>query len=117
MRPTLFTVRVRQNGATWGVLDTISVFAREVSGTVNTCVMCGKVIFTEINYNHGKAANNQSEFVEVKNIGTVPVVMTGAVISRKLRNNYTFPPLVLQPGQLWVMGFFIEDFHDDYNKR
>lgn len=49
-----------------------------VAGSTKVCQMCEKIIFTEINYNPEKG--RYSHFVEVKNIATVPVVLTGATI-------------------------------------
>jgi hypothetical protein len=42
------------------------------------CLLCQNIIFTEIHYHPVK--DNYGHFVEIKNVGNVSVVMTGATI-------------------------------------
>lgn len=106
------TTKIRARAASaktgWGALNE-EMF---VAGSTKVCQMCEKIIFTEINYNPEKG--RYSHFVEVKNIATVPVVLTGATI--KGLGKYTFPPLTLAPQQFWVVAFYIDDFPKVYGK-
>jgi len=82
--------------------------------------MCGNIIFTEVHYHRRREIAISSEFVEIKNIGNKSILMTGAVFSRYedglYVDNYTFPELILQPGQFWVISFYLEDFKLIYGK-
>jgi hypothetical protein len=44
--------------------------------------MCHSIIFTEVHYNALSGSKVKSEFVEIYNYGTVPHLMTGAVLAR-----------------------------------
>jgi len=98
---------------TWGPIDQIIV-------NVNRgCVLCGKLLITEVHYHHkkdvilGNGSSPDGSFIEIKNIGNSPVVLTGSRIEG-LR--YTFPPLILGGNQFWVIARFYEDFKKIYGK-
>jgi hypothetical protein len=73
--PVYVTARL-QCGNGWGPRNTVLVNVLPASGN-STCVMCKNVIFTEFSYHPDK---NDSHFIELKNIGQTPIVMTGATI-------------------------------------
>jgi len=84
---------------------------------VKGCVLCGNIIFTEINYHHKvlKVGVNLTDrtpngaFIELKNIGNTPLVLTAAkIISKSIK--YTFPVAVLDPNKFWVISLYREDF-------
>jgi hypothetical protein len=76
--------------------------------------MCKSIIFTEVSYKPNQDISNKSQFIEFKNIGTLPVLLTGAILKIKNRNNYTFPTVLLQPNSFYVVAFFSYDFKLDY---
>jgi len=108
------TGRIRYSDGTWGPVDSLTVSIGTLTNNQPTCLLCGNIIFTEVHYHPLKNVQNKSHFIEVKNIGNTPLVMTGATI-RGIRN-YTFPVLTLQPGQFWVIGFYWENFKIIYSK-
>lgn len=64
-----------QCGNGWGPINTVQI--NVLPSTKDTCVMCKNLIFTEFSYNPD---SNESSFVEIKNIGSKPLLMTGATI-------------------------------------
>lgn len=106
--PVLVTGRIRSAAGVWGPIDRVTA----VTGS-KQCKLCGNIIITEVSY-HPEKKSNLSNFVEVKNIGKVPLNMAGVTITGI--NVYKFPPITLQPGQFFVIGFFWEDFNAIYGK-
>lgn len=110
---TKFKARQRTAGGVWGALEEIIVNVKKTAG----CVLCGNIIITELNYHHKvldipgelKDKTPDASFMEFKNIGNTPIVMTGATIdSKSIR--YTFPILTLGPNEFWVVAHYVHDF-------
>jgi len=93
----------------WGVMDTILV---PVQNKKTKCPLCTNVIITEVMY-HPPKPDTRIHFIEFKNVGTKPMVMTGAYLKGV---SYTFPVLTLAPGQFWVIAGAHEDYKGFYNK-
>lgn len=104
---TLVTARARASNGNWGVIDSVLI---KVSSP--TCAMCKNVLITEIHYepeNSGK-----SHFIELKNIGTKDLLLTGSVLSLNNKNNFTFPPATIKAGAFYVLNLFNEEFKSAY---
>lgn len=95
-------------GAKWGPVDSVLIKV----GSPLVCAMCHNIIFTELHYNALSGSKIKSEFVEIYNYGTVPQLMTGAVLARYSggvpTHNYTFPTVTIQPKSYYVISFFKE---------
>jgi len=111
---TKFTTRLRRDDGLWGVIDSVTI---KVNGP---CKLCKKVIFTEINYHPNKFLpenfKHKSHFIELKNIGQETVSLTGSYLSINGFYNHTFPVTSIPPGGFYVVGFFDEDYKQEYSR-
>jgi hypothetical protein len=105
---TKVTARIKSKTEGWGPINDVLIYV----GDKKVCLMCKSIIFTEVSFHPDQ---NKSHFVEIKNIGKKPILMTGATI--KGLANYVFPSLTLQPGKFWVVGLYMLGFPKTYNRH
>ena len=95
------------NGNTWSALHEISLFTGDEKGNVK---------ITEINYHpldNDSVSDNEYEFIELKNIGTFPVILSGSSFVKGI--DYTFPAgTILEPEKFIVLASNPQEFNQRY---
>ena len=70
------------------------------------------VIITDIFYDGVEGNEEPDEYVEIKNVGTLPVDVTGWKLSDEADHVFVFPLFIMQPGQ--VCRVYTNQIHEEW---
>jgi hypothetical protein len=73
---TVIKARVLANNNAWSPLNSVTINVNLSAG----CVLCGSLIISEFSYHPKRipgANSPESSFVELRNVGKAPIVLTG----------------------------------------